>query len=79
MIIKKWISLLLFLLVICIITLNATALFIYILSKVYLYMIESKSFEIQTSELLRILKATSFGGFILGCGCWWIYYRQENR
>ncbi|WP_280115119.1 hypothetical protein [Enterobacter cancerogenus] len=42
-------------------------------------MIESKSFEIQTSELLRILKATSFGGFILGCGCWWIYYRQENR
>lgn len=76
---KKWFLLWLLLTFAFVVAANIVALLTYFSAKIYLLITQDIPIDVYLPGFMKLVKSISFGGLILGCGCWWIYYRQENK
>ena len=78
---KKWFLLWFFLTFAFVVTANIVALLTYFSARIYLLITQDIPIDVYLPGFMKLIKGTSFGGFIFGCGCWWIYYQgyKKNR
>ncbi|ALR75097.1 hypothetical protein [[Enterobacter] lignolyticus] len=74
---KKWLLSFALILVALVLTMDIIALLTYFIAKVYLYFVRDIPFKVGLAELIRIVKGASFGGLIVGIGCWYVSFKHE--
>ncbi|HFH0422640.1 TPA: hypothetical protein ACGHLA_000591 [Salmonella enterica subsp. enterica serovar Bovismorbificans] len=75
---RNWLLSFILILLALILTMDIIALLTYFFAKVYLYCIRNVPFEMTSTELVRVIKGASFGGLIVGIGCWYIYFKNSK-
>ncbi|HCM1918896.1 TPA: hypothetical protein N3A33_004943 [Salmonella enterica subsp. salamae serovar 28:r:e,n,z15] len=75
---KNWMLSFILILLALILTMDVIALLSYFFAKVYLYYIHNIPFEINSTKLGRAIKGASFGGLIVGIGCWYITFKNRK-
>lgn len=75
---KKWVLLLFLFLLLSILTMNFIGLVVYAFAKIYLYFVRDVPFLTYLPGLYKIIRGASFGGIVVGIGCWYVYYRNEH-
>ncbi|TQI81340.1 hypothetical protein FHU10_3745 [Serratia fonticola] len=75
---KKWLFLLLYLLVSCVAILIIMALVTYVAVRFFYFIGYGTPFELFYIDILKYIEAAFYGGVVVGVGCWWIYYRHYN-
>lgn len=75
---KKWILLFALFMLLSILTMNFVGLVAYAIAKTYLYFVRDVPFLIYLPGLYKVIRGASFGGIVVGIGCWYVYYRNEH-
>lgn len=75
---KKWILLFFLFLLLSVLTMNFIGLVVYAIAKIYLYFVRDIPFLTYFPGLYNVIRGASFGGIVVGMGCWYVYYRNEH-
>lgn len=76
---KKWLFLLVYLLVSCVVALIIMALATYVLVRVFFFIVYGSPFDLSYADILKYIKAASFAGSLVAVGCWCIYYQRYRQ
>ncbi|WP_202305885.1 hypothetical protein [Dryocola clanedunensis] len=76
---KRWFILFAYLIAASILGMIILALAAFIFSRLFLLIFQGIPLTLPFSDLIRYLKAASLAGTVIGCGCWYIYYRHYRK
>lgn len=76
---KRWFILFTYLIAASVVGMIIIALAAFFFSQFFLLIFHGIPLAFSISDLIRYLKAASFAGTVIGCGCWYIYYRHYRK
>ncbi|RJT27433.1 hypothetical protein D6029_02215 [Buttiauxella izardii] len=79
MIFKKSLLVFIYLFTSCVFALNVFVVLLFIMARLFFFVMYDVPFEISISDLTKYIKAASFAGSLISVGCWWVYYQHYRK